>query len=114
MALEGLEHRPVTYPDGETFLARAELASEDWVIIDLGLPGISGVDVIRKIRHLPDPPRILAITGKPQARLLTHLKALPGLKNIAKAAVHRNDHEGDELKRCHVIRSDVPGFGRMS
>ncbi|MCX2723615.1 response regulator [Roseibium salinum] len=84
VALEGLEHRPVTYPDGETFLARAELASEDWVIIDLGLPGISGVDVIRKIRHLPDPPRILAITGKPQARLLTHLKALPGLKILRK------------------------------
>lgn len=84
VALDDLEHRTMTYPDGETFLACAELSSEDWVIVDLGLPGLSGADVIRQLRDLPNSPRVLAITGKPQARLLTHLKSLPGLKILRK------------------------------
>jgi len=84
LALEGLDRLPQTYSDGETFLSRAELASDDWVIIDLGLPGMSGTEVVRLLNRLPSPPKILAISGKPQVTLMQHMKEIPELKVLRK------------------------------
>ncbi|MHA7773974.1 response regulator [Roseibium sp. M-1] len=84
MVLEDLDHQPVTYGDGESFLARAAPAAGDWVIVDLGLPGRSGADVVRELMKLPVPPSILAISGKPHVSLLQHMRGLPGLTVLRK------------------------------
>ncbi len=84
IALENLDHHPKTYSDGETFLSRSEWRAGDWVIVDLGLPGISGSDLVRQLTVLPDPPNVLAISGKPYVSLVQLLRDLPGLTILRK------------------------------
>ncbi|POF32092.1 response regulator [Roseibium marinum] len=84
LALEALDRLSRTYPDGETFLAGAELTSEDWVIVDLGLPGVSGTEIVRMLSLMPQPPRVLAISGKTQAKLTQHLRDMPDMKVLRK------------------------------
>jgi len=84
IALGDLDHHPVTYRDGETFLAGAEPAHDDWVIVDLGLPGRSGTEIVRELMKRANPPGILAISGKPRAKLLHQLRDLPNLTVLRK------------------------------
>jgi len=84
IALEEMEHRPLTYSDGESFLAAAAPTADDWVIVDLGLPGKSGADVVRDLLDRPAPPGIVAISGKPRMKLLQQLQDLPDLTVLRK------------------------------
>lgn len=84
VALELLSHRPKTYPDGETFLAQASLSASHWVIVDLGLPGISGDDIVRELKSLAVPPKILAISGKSRLKIVRHMKELQDLTVLRK------------------------------
>ena len=34
----------------------------DLVLIDVAMPGLSGIEVTRQIKHKPDPPRVIVIT----------------------------------------------------
>lgn len=84
MAMEHLNHLPKIYSDGETFLAQAPVSDGDLVLLDLGLPGISGVEVAERLGALANPPRVIAISGKPHARLQRHLQKMPSLKVLRK------------------------------
>lgn len=55
------------YPDGEAFGAGEHVAPTDVVLVDLGLPGERGIDVIRRISALDRPPKIIVISGLPLA-----------------------------------------------
>lgn len=50
--LEKAGHRPTLVNDGEDVLNAIELQSYDLVIIDLHMPGISGLDVIKQARFM--------------------------------------------------------------
>lgn len=78
MVLSDFGHSVECYPDGESFLATASPVSEDVVIIDVGLPGIGGDDVIRHLNSMQDIPRIIAISGKPKNALERRLSGVPG------------------------------------
>ncbi|MBO6890897.1 MAG: response regulator [Roseibium sp.] len=82
--LEGLDHLPMTYPDGETFLEMADISGDDWVIVDLGLPGISGSDVVHMLNGLEDPPSLIVISGRSRMKLKQHLRDLPNLPVLRK------------------------------
>lgn len=84
IALEAQDHRPMTYRDGESFLAEALLTADDWVIVDLGLPGKSGADVVRELLDRPETPGIVAISGKPRTTLLQQIRDLPNLTVLRK------------------------------
>ncbi|KZM51418.1 response regulator [Labrenzia sp. OB1] len=84
LALEGMDRRSRIYPDGEAFLAGARLSSEDWVIVDLGLPGVSGTEIVRQLLLMPNAPRVLAISGTTQATLTRYLRELPDMKVLRK------------------------------
>ncbi|WP_422375299.1 response regulator [Roseibium sp.] len=84
IALEAQDHRPKTYQDGETFLAEAMPSAEDWVIVDLGLPGKSGADVVRELLNRPEIPGIVAISGKSRINLLQQIRDLPNLTVLRK------------------------------
>jgi two-component system KDP operon response regulator KdpE len=56
-----------TAPDGETALATAAKERPDLAIIDLGLPGIDGVEVIRGIRAWSEMP-LLVLSARDQER----------------------------------------------
>ena len=45
----------------EALMAVAQSAP-DLVLIDVAMPGMSGIEVTRQIKHEPDPPRIIVIT----------------------------------------------------
>ena len=47
--------------DGEA--AMAGLEDCDVLVLDLGLPDLDGLDVIRTARALPDPPAVVVFTG---------------------------------------------------
>lgn len=69
MLLRNLGHEATVWLDGESFIDEADLALDDVVIVDLLLPGISGAGVIRWLRAKQDTPRIIAMTGQPQASI---------------------------------------------
>lgn len=84
MVLEDLEHRPIVYPDGETFLENAKISGRDWVIVDLGLPGISGADVVRNLNDRHETPGMIAISGKSRSKLIRQLRDMPELQILRK------------------------------
>jgi FixJ family two-component response regulator len=84
MVLCELDYHPTVYRDGETFLAEAAVSAADVVILDLGLPGMSGTDVARRLSAQITPPRIIAISGKPKARIALQMRDFPGLTLLRK------------------------------
>ncbi len=54
--------------DGANALAKIEANQPDLVILDVMLPNRSGFDILRDIRKLPAPPKVLMLTAKGQAR----------------------------------------------
>jgi CheY-like chemotaxis protein len=62
--LEHEGHRVVDAADGPSGLARAEATRPDIVLIDIGLPGMDGYEVARRIRaRRGAEPILVAITG---------------------------------------------------
>lgn len=62
LARDYLEHagfEVVTAPDGEQALSTATARQPDLVVLDLGLPGIDGLDVTRQLRHHTSVPIVM-------------------------------------------------------
>ncbi|ADZ71639.1 response regulator [Polymorphum gilvum] len=62
--LSGVGHETVCYPDAESFFEARPPNPDDSVIVDLGLPGLSGVQVVRWLEQMRQPPRIIVISGQ--------------------------------------------------
>lgn len=63
VALEPTGSRLVEAADGSEALEVAWRERPDVVLLDVGLPKLSGVDVCRALKTNPDPPRVLLMTG---------------------------------------------------
>ncbi|HEX6996898.1 MAG TPA: PAS domain S-box protein [Gammaproteobacteria bacterium] len=62
--LELMGHETVTAYDGAAALALAKSFPADVILLDLGMPGIDGFEVCRRLREQPGPaPTIVALTG---------------------------------------------------
>jgi DNA-binding response OmpR family regulator len=59
---EGLEVRSLS--DGESALSEARMYKPDVVLLDLGLPGIDGVEVMRSLREQGNETAIIALTAR--------------------------------------------------
>jgi DNA-binding response OmpR family regulator len=66
LVVEQLGYRALACSTAEDFIEQALPTGSDTLIVDLGLPGISGKSLIRWAQRLADPPRIVAISGQPQ------------------------------------------------
>ncbi len=63
-ALQREGHEVVVVVDGPTALQRAGDAEVDLLVLDLGLPGMDGLDICRRVRrHRPDLP-VLMLTAR--------------------------------------------------
>jgi CheY-like chemotaxis protein len=66
-ALEPAGSRLVEAADGSEALESAWQYEPDVVLLDVGLPKLSGLDVCRALKTHPHPPRVLLMTGNPDA-----------------------------------------------
>lgn len=64
-ALEVLGHEAKAVHDGQIALDAAARSSPDVVILDIGLPGLDGHEVARRLRAIPglDATTLVALTG---------------------------------------------------
>ncbi|MEM1286979.1 MAG: response regulator [Pseudomonadota bacterium] len=79
-----LGHDAIAFEDAESFFAQDIPSGDDMVIVDIGLPGIDGVQVIRWLEALAEPPRILAITGQSQTVIRDFLSGSPTMDVLRK------------------------------
>src|SRR3954469_12402486 len=62
-------YRVIESPDGEKTVQMAESARPDLILMDVGLPGIDGLDATRRIRESCRIP-IVCVSGHGEARFL--------------------------------------------
>jgi CheY-like chemotaxis protein len=69
-ALQAVGHEVRQEHDGASALVAAAQFQPDVVLLDLGLPGMGGIEVARRLRELPElsSVRIVALTGRGEAR----------------------------------------------
>jgi DNA-binding NtrC family response regulator len=72
--LPRLGHEATVCPDGRTALAALDKTSYDCVLVDLDMPGVGGMEVIRRVRETSPDTETVIITGK--SSLETAISAL--------------------------------------
>ena len=68
-------HEVLTAPNGETALDTLATTEVDLVVLDLGLPGIDGLEVIRRLRSWSQVPVIVLSVREAQADKIAALDA---------------------------------------
>lgn len=66
----------VTAEDGESALERVAEGAPDLILLDISLPGISGFDVLERLRHDPDHTRLPIIMLTAHGREVEREKGL--------------------------------------
>jgi DNA-binding NarL/FixJ family response regulator len=61
--------------DGPSALDQAERLHPDVVLLDLVLPGLDGIEVLRRLRAQPGPPRVLILTSFADDNVVTAIQA---------------------------------------
>jgi DNA-binding NtrC family response regulator len=64
-ALVDLGHEAAEAPDGEAALAWMSRHQADAILLDLRMPGMDGMAVLRRIRARPNPPPVAILTAVP-------------------------------------------------
>lgn len=62
-ALRAAGYDASDYESGEAFLRQADLAGGGLAVLDLNMPGLSGIDVLHRLRERESPLRIIMLTG---------------------------------------------------
>jgi len=82
--LGDLGHAPVEAGDGAAALARLDRPGIDAVLLDLRMPGLDGLEVLRRIRALPAPPPVAVLTAVPTAANTIEAMRLGAADHLAK------------------------------
>ena len=82
--LGDLGHAPVEAGDGAAALALLERPGIDAVLLDLRMPGLDGLEVLRRIRALPAPPPVAVLTAVPTAANTIEAMRLGAADHLAK------------------------------
>jgi DNA-binding response OmpR family regulator len=116
--LEAAGYRVVTAPDGQSALATLESESVDCIVLDVMMPGLSGFDVLRRVRETSDVP-VLFLTAKDEDSDKIRGLGLGGDDYIVKSAT-----PGEIVARVKAVlrrtRRDEPqpsatlDFGRLT
>jgi CheY-like chemotaxis protein/anti-sigma regulatory factor (Ser/Thr protein kinase) len=61
--LEGAGYLAIPAGDGAAALAEIQRGSLDLIVLDLGLPRVSGLDVLAEIQKLASPPKVIVVTA---------------------------------------------------
>jgi CheY-like chemotaxis protein len=64
LLLDAMGFSPSTAYDGPSAVESIKTDMPDVVLLDIGLPGLSGIDVARRVRNeMAHPPALIAVTG---------------------------------------------------
>jgi two-component system, LuxR family, response regulator FixJ len=111
--LEGEGYRVLPFADGEGFLASPLLKRVSCVLLDIRMPGMSGLDVLRALAERDDGPAAIMLTGHagiPVAVAAMKLKAADFLEKPPKpadllAAVAKATASRAARGRCSAARA---------
>lgn len=88
LLLDHLGFDVVRHAQAEDFFRNAPPTSRDIVFVDLMLPGISGSTVIRWLKQLRDPPRVVVMSGQSQGIIDAELRGVGVTQVIRKPLNH--------------------------
>ena len=83
-ALADLGFTPAEAADGEAALSWLQRRRADAVLLDLRMPGLDGMEVLRRIRASPDPPPVAVLTAVPTAANTIEAMRLGAADHLAK------------------------------
>jgi two-component system NtrC family response regulator len=83
-AMRDLGHRPASAADGTTALSWLEQHSADLVLLDLRMPGLDGMEVLRRIRAKPASPPVVILTAVPTSSNTIEAIRLGAADHLAK------------------------------
>lgn len=86
-------------------LASAAALRPDVVVLDIGLPDLSGLEVAARLRRLPQPPQVVALSAQTDKRFVSEM-----LRSGAQAYVTKSS-AADELVRA--VRAVVAGRSHL-
>lgn len=115
--------------DGESAVAACGARHFDAVLLDMQMPGISGIEAARRIRTLPDAPLVIAVTanalpgrqGDTRAAGISEVLVKPVAEDRLAATIrshlHRRQGITDALARLdadirEMLADDFPGHAR--
>jgi two-component system NtrC family response regulator len=105
VALGDLGHQIAEAADGEAALAWLARQQADAVLLDLRMPGMDGMDVLRRIRAKPDPPPVAILTAVPTSENTIAAMRLGAADHLAKPIGR------DDLKRLLERMLPTDGSG---
>jgi two-component system NtrC family response regulator len=79
-----LGHRALEAADGQAGLAMLAREQVSAVLLDLRMPGLDGIEVLRRIRALSDPPPVAVLTAVPTAANTIEAMRLGAVDHIEK------------------------------
>lgn len=82
--VEDLGHRPLQARDGAAGLALLDRETVDAVVLDLRMPGLDGIEVLRRIRARPAPPPVAILTAVATATNTIEAMRLGALDHLTK------------------------------
>jgi DNA-binding response OmpR family regulator len=85
--LRGAGHETRVCTNGEDMIAAGPPNSGDTVVVDLGLPGISGSALLTWLTALAAPPRLIVISGKSSGSIAREIDFSPALIVLRKPPV---------------------------
>ena len=83
-ALTDLGHTPCPVADGSAALAWLTRRRADAVLLDLRMPGLDGMEVLRRIRAQPAPPPVAILTAVPTSTNTIEAMRLGAIDHLAK------------------------------
>jgi two-component system NtrC family response regulator len=83
-ALTDLGHTPAAAAEGTTALSWLEQHHADAVLLDLRMPGLDGMEVLRRVRARPNPPPVVVLTAVPTSTNTIEAMRLGAADHLAK------------------------------
>ena len=69
-------HRVVDFSNGTEFIAQSSPSSFDCVLLDLYMPGMSGLDVLAELSRNPKSPPVIVVTAHDEQDLIERARTL--------------------------------------
>ena len=70
--------------NGKEAIAQARIIHPDIVLLDIRMPGITGIDVLRQLREEENPPKVIMITAVEDPKVIQEAKRLGAEDYIVK------------------------------